>query len=379
MNTGKRPQHPFDLVASEGHSTAERLRALHELLRTVYPFIHRIAIALYDPATDWLKTFASSNEGCAPLTRYEALLAEVPSLRVLADNRRSRVIHDIDTAFEADTAHTEWLRSEGFRSSYTLPIYSQNELAGFLFVDSRAPGVFVPEVTRILDVFGELTAQLYLVKLAAARSLIGAVRIVCRMASIRDTETGMHLERMAKYARLIARQVERDGEPLSDEFVEYVHLFAPLHDIGKVGVPDAILLKPGRLDGDGWTRMQGHVELGVQMVDEITADLGMLTDDAAAIMRNIVGGHHERGDGSGYPLGLAREGIPIEARIVAVADAYDALTSKRVYKEAWSHGRAVEQLHHEAARGKLDPDCVRALLHDPQALVEIRSRFSDPG
>jgi HD-GYP domain-containing protein (c-di-GMP phosphodiesterase class II) len=105
----------------------------------------------------------------------------------------------------------------------------------------------------------------------------------------------------------------------------------------------------------------------------------LLTDDAATIMRNIVGGHHERGDGSGYPLGLARDGIPIEARIVAVADAYDALTSKRVYKQAWSHERAVEQLQREAAREKLDPDCVRALLRDPQALAEIRGRFPDQG
>lgn len=379
MQSSRRPQHPFSLVTVEGRSTAERLRALHDMLLGRYPFIHRIAIALYDPATDGLKTFASSNEGGAPLTRYEARLADVPSLRVLAEGRRTRVVHDIDTAFDDATTHTQWLRNEGFRSSYTIPIYSHAELAGFLFVDSRDPAVFQPEVTRFLDIFGELTAQLYLVKLAAARSLIGAVHIACRMASIRDTETGMHLERMAKYSRLIARQLNHYGVPLSDEFVEYVHLFAPLHDIGKVGVPDRILLQPGRLDRDGWSTMQGHVELGVQMVDEIAAALGMLTDDAATIMRNIVGGHHERGDGSGYPLGLERSAIPIEARIVAVADAYDALTSRRAYKEAWPHERAVEQLRQEAATGQLDPDCVHALLHDPEALAEIRARFPDQG
>jgi HD-GYP domain-containing protein (c-di-GMP phosphodiesterase class II) len=158
-----------------------------------------------------------------------------------------------------------------------------------------------------------------------------------------------------------------------------VHLFAPLHDIGKVGIPDRILLKPGPLTPEELAEMRGHVALGEQMVDRMIDDLGLGQDQAAQIMRNIVAGHHERCDGSGYPRGLQGAQITLEARIVAVADVYDALSVPRSYKPAWLPHDYAAELRRQASVGMLDGDCVEALLGAPAACAEIHARFADPG
>lgn len=353
-----------------------RLHSLHLIIQSRYPLIRRIALALYDPVSDTLKTFASSNDQVEALQRYEAVLKEVPSLMQLKTERRGRVVDDIDAAFSASSAHTDWLRSQRFRSSYTLPIFNRSELAAFLFFDAREPGAFGPDVTAFLDVFADIVAQLYLLRLAAVNTLIGAVDIATGLARIRDVETGRHLERMAAYARLIAKSLPREAG-LSDEQIEYIHLFAPLHDIGKVGIPDSILLKPGKLDAEEWRHMQRHVEIGLNLIEHIVADLGLQGDPAAQVMREVVGGHHERGDGSGYPLGTSMAAIPLVARIVAVADVYDALSTERPYKPAWDDARCLAELQREVEAGRLDAGCVAALTDEAEARLAIRERLAD--
>jgi HD-GYP domain-containing protein (c-di-GMP phosphodiesterase class II) len=181
---------------------------------------------------------------------------------------------------------------------------------------------------------------------------------------------------MARVSRLIA-EVLAPRHGLDDEFVEHILLFAPLHDIGKIGVPDRILLKPGKLDDDERRLMQSHVEKGVEMIDRILGDVGLQGMVDSVLMRNIVQYHHEFLDGSGYPGGLRDEAIPLEARIVTVADIFDALTSVRPYKRAWTLDEACTELERMADAGKLDAECVAVLRTRAPAIAEVLQRYQD--
>jgi HD-GYP domain-containing protein (c-di-GMP phosphodiesterase class II) len=160
-----------------------------------------------------------------------------------------------------------------------------------------------------------------------------AAELARAAACMRDAATGSHLERVNLITRLIATAVA-PHYGLSDTFVEQVSTSARLHDIGKIDIPDAILLKPGRLDDAEMAVMRTHVEKGLEILERVLAAQGVADQEAARVMSNLVATHHERLDGTGYPAGLRGEQIPLEGRIVAVADVFDALTHTRPYRQS---------------------------------------------
>ena len=187
---------------------------------------------------------------------------------------------------------------------------------------------------------------------------------LARAAEFRDPETGAHIQRMAHYSALIARQLEQ-----AEDFCTKILLAAPMHDVGKLGIPDHILMKPGRLTTEEFEQMRRHPLIGYDILkDSSSPVIGM----AAVIALT----HHEKFDGSGYPHGARGEDIPLEGRIVAVADVFDALTSSRPYKPAWSL-EAAEHFLREGRGSHFDPMCVDALLSDWNGVLQIRTRFRD--
>jgi HD-GYP domain-containing protein (c-di-GMP phosphodiesterase class II) len=357
-------------------SLTEHLRTVHGVVSSRYPAIDRVAMATYDASTDALKTFVSSNSDHVLLEHYEAKLSQVPSLASLASARQSRVVDDIDASFSAGSTHTSWLKAREYRSSFTVPIYRGEQLAAFLFFDSKSSNAFDADAASFLEVFANLISQLYLLQLQVVHGMVGTVHLASGLARIRDLETGQHLDRMAAYAQLMARALA-ESHQLSDEFIEYVFLFAPLHDIGKVGIPDKVLLKPGKLDAQEWVIMRSHVDIGLTIIDQMGLDMSLGSTLATTVMRNIVGLHHERGDGSGYPNGLLMDQIPLESRIVAVADVYDALSNRRPYKEVWTEQEIVDELEKEVALGRLDAQCVKALIDARAERAAIHQRLAD--
>ncbi len=200
-----------------------------------------------------------------------------------------------------------------------------------------------------------LVAERQAVELNARNTLIFGL---AKLAESRDSDTGEHLERIAAYCRVLAEQLRVGRPELTDDWIAKLQLASSLHDIGKVGIPDAVLLKAGPLTAQERQVIQRHPEIGAEALDAI---LARDKDDALLRMaRNIAAAHHERWDGAGYPRGLKAEAIPLEARIVSVADVYDALTSKRVYKPGMPHEQAMEII--VKGRGtQFDPAVVDAL------------------
>lgn len=190
------------------------------------------------------------------------------------------------------------------------------------------------------------------------------IQCLGRAAEYRDNETGLHVIRMSHYSRILAV-----AAGFGDRWAEELFHAAPMHDIGKIGTPDAILLKPGRLDPDEMRVMQQHAVMGAEIIGE--HDSGLLQ-----MARTIALAHHEKYDGSGYPQGLAGDAIPVEARIVAIADVFDALTSVRPYKEAWPVERAVALLQAEKGR-HFDPDLVDLFVDRLPAMLDIKDRFAE--
>lgn len=359
-----------------GDALGTRLRQLHEQLLELVPDVDRIACVLYDPQDDLLKIFVDSTRSGEAIKAYEFRLAESDSLSRLASSGSTRVLDDIPSAVQGNSLHSIWLLKEGYRSSLTVPLYDKGAFIGFLFYDSRRPAAFTAAVQRNLSLFSTLINMTISNELNLVRSITTSAQVAREFANLRDFETGGHLERMAHYARLIARDLQ-ESHGLSDEFIEHLYLFAPLHDIGKIGIPDSVLLKPGRLDPEERQLMETHVGKGVEVLEKLIGEFGLEELPDSAVMRNVVAGHHECLDGSGYPLGLKGEAIPLEARIIAVADVLDALTSHRPYKEPWSFEDAVAELERLVATGKFDADCVAAVKRHRGEVMAICDRFQD--
>lgn len=187
---------------------------------------------------------------------------------------------------------------------------------------------------------------------------------LCSAGEFRDEDTGKHIVRIGQLAGTLA---ELSGQ--SPDFCSTITHAAPLHDIGKIGVPDRVLLKPGKLDADEWVVMRNHCTMGAQ----ILAGSGLPLLDMAS---EIALTHHEKWDGSGYPHGLAGEGIPLSGRIVAVCDVFDALLSSRPYKHPWPVPDVLEFLH-GAAGQHLDPDLTKLFLANIDQMLEIRHNLRD--
>jgi putative two-component system response regulator len=200
---------------------------------------------------------------------------------------------------------------------------------------------------------------------------------LAKLAESRDQETGMHLERVQRYSRRLAESLinyQDDNTQVDTDFIRLVYQTSPLHDIGKVGVPDCVLQKPGKLTKEEFDVMKTHTTIGAQTLEAALANYPHAR--FLQVARDIAKSHHERWDGKGYPEGLAGTAIPLAARIVAVADVYDALTSRRVYKEAFSHKVAYDIITSDSGK-HFDPRVVTAFVELEADFLDIRSRFGD--
>ena len=238
---------------------------------------------------------------------------------------------------------------------------SQDETAGFDVggVDYLTKPVSPPVVRA------RVRTHLSLVRMDELRETrLQIVQRLGRAAEYKDNETGMHVIRMSHFSQLLAL-----AAGCSPAWAEDLLNAAPMHDVGKIGIPDAVLRKPGPLDADEWATMRRHPEIGAEIIGEYPSGVLQLA-------REIALAHHEKWDGSGYPRGLAGEAIPVSARIVAIADVFDALTTRRPYKEPWPVQEAMNHIAAQAGK-HFDPALVALFAPLLPQLLEIRARWAE--
>ncbi|MDH5762251.1 MAG: response regulator [Nitrospinota bacterium] len=197
-----------------------------------------------------------------------------------------------------------------------------------------------------------------------ADTRLEVVQRLGRAAEYRDNETGMHVIRMSRYSSILGKALG-----LSEDQCELLLHASPMHDIGKIGIPDSILLKPGKLEAGEWETMKTHAEIGGQILSGSNSDLMQMAETIART-------HHEKWDGSGYPCGLIGDNIPLEGRIVAICDVFDALTSERPYKKEWPVEQAVQELEDNSG-SHFDPVLVRKFVEILPDIIQVKERYRD--
>jgi len=352
-----------------------RFGRVHDQIREYFPFVVHASVALYDPKTDDIKTFLNSPSGNPPLTHYRVKLASASWLDGLRRSRRSRVLDEMGSGVLGEQVHSRRIEAAEYKASYTVPVFDEAEFLGFVFFNADQSHIFTERVTRKLDLFVRIISLMVENALRSVAILGGGLHLLREISRFRDDETNSHLSRMSYYSELIARQLAAEiGR--GDDWVEYVRLFAPLHDIGKIATPDAILFKRGKLTEAEFELMKEHAGKGaailVSLIDSLSLERVPYIDSLLHIARH----HHERWDGMGYPENLSGAHIPPEARIVKVADVFDALTSRRCYKEAWPLEEAAGYLR-ERVGTQFDPRCVEILLERRDEIIGIMKRFTD--
>jgi HD-GYP domain-containing protein (c-di-GMP phosphodiesterase class II) len=288
-------------------------------------------------------------------------------------------VDDLD-AFPGDKSAeslSAGLAHDGKRSALFVPLKQSGGGEAVLVFAASQADAYTPQHVEFLTNLAAQIAQILEKTIVMEGLIVAAVEGLAKLAESRDPETGDHLVRMSLYSAILAEELGRDSayrDRITPAYVRDVFRFAPMHDIGKVGIRDDILLKPGRLDADQRKEMERHPVIGGQVLRRSEEQMNALGHSIFRVGIEIAEGHHEKFDGSGYPGALKGDAIPLSARIIAVADVLDALTSKRPYKEAWTMEKALETINKDAGK-HFDPAVVGALHRALPRVMEVYERL----
>ncbi|MDP1699277.1 MAG: HD domain-containing protein [Xanthomonadaceae bacterium] len=345
---------------------------LHATAREV-----RDALGAFLPA-DWLGLYDNDPDSRSVQLREQ--FPELPGhgfdMAEQADLKSNKRFAVYEASFALPDVATA-LSAQGFQTVLVLSLPSESGPGFTLVLAARSANAFSHDAQALLGNLAPVIAHGFEKSALSEQLLLAAVNGLSKLAESRDPETGNHLIRMSHYAHAIARQfIDKtdSSEVLPPGFARDVLRFASMHDIGKVGVPDSILLKPGHLSDAERTEMRMHPLIGGSVLRACAGQLPESSRDLFKIAIDIAEGHHEWFDGGGYPAGTRGRDIPLAARIVAVADVFDALTSKRPYKEAWSLQRGLDYLREQSGK-HFDPAVIAAFERAMPQINEVYERY----
>jgi len=265
---------------------------------------------------------------------------------------------------------------EGIKSNMVIPLVLENKAFGILFFSSFEKDNYDKKSLRIGENIAHAIAAIIDQAYLAKTMLNNMTLTFANLVEQKDSDTGNHINRMTKYSRIIAEGLlnhEKDNYRVNSSFIHDIELYAPLHDIGKVGIPDNILNKPGKFEAEEWLIMKTHTNIGASILTNLKDSLQIFGKQFYQMAIDITAHHHEKWDGTGYPYGLNKEEIPLAARIVAIADVFDALASRRPYKEPKSFDECVDIIK-KGSGTHFDPELVHIFI---ESLIKIKNTYDE--
>lgn len=362
----------MDLIGSINHSQSFRdiLQFVYDKFNRYLPFDY-IGIALFrhDDPEVLEAQFGISDGTFSGLPRRMLGLKANVNDTTLGDLLRdkdveTRVINDLERHGKERplTTYNRVLLEEGIRSSLTLSLHNQERVLGFLFFSSRRMNAYEQKHTEFLSTVSDALSIAVEKSLFLDELLYSSVLALAKLAEAKDEDTAVHLDRIQRYTTLLCQCLIEEGvyaDELTDEYLRDIIRFSPMHDIGKVGIRDSVLLKPGKLTPEEFEHMKTHTTFGSNVLREAENNILKAGRSLFGVGIEIADGHHEKWNGSGYPQGRTGPKIPLSARIVALVDVFDALTSRRPYKEPYAFEQTVDILQ-EGHGSHFDPlvaDC----------------------
>jgi len=366
----------LNYVANTEQELSSTFTQIFKLSKETYQNLSRFSVTLVDD--DQLANFfvLDSLEGSATNDLYKKVISLRSSLTCVVTEQNVRVVSDLKRLNQND--RTVKLLQTGHRSSYTSPLIYDGKTIGVLFINADTESYFdCQKLQRDCAFISQVVNGLILKHCERQHHLRSALAIALNIGHARDPETKEHLIRMGKYSELLARLLA-DTHPIDNRFIHLIAHYAPFHDIGKYKIPDDVLFSDKRFSSDDRKIMSKHTIYGVEIIDEVLCyiDKDWVTGSDIGLLKNIIRHHHERYDGSGSPDNLSGTNIPLESRIVTLADVFDALLSKRAYKEAWSMEGVIAYIKENSGL-LFDPECVDLLLDNLDQFVAIRDKNRD--
>jgi response regulator RpfG family c-di-GMP phosphodiesterase len=353
---------------------------IDELFKSMKDLIKcdRIGVALFNKATgDMVQRYTVSNYPNIILDKGYSEPLHDTTLEITYLTRQPRVLNNLEIYFEnkPESATTKMLLEEGIRSNITLPIVVNEICLGFVFFSSKEINAYNLDDSNFFNIASNHIAMAISKTVLVENLIIASVQGLAEMAERRDKETGQHMNRIAEYCTVLGKQLIKNKHPnIDQDFLEQIYLTSPLHDVGKVMVPDAILRKPMKLTSEEFEIIKQHSPDGKDILQSIASRIDHPGINFFDMAMKIAGGHHEKYDGTGYPKGLSGKDIPICARIVAVADVFDALMSKRYYKDQIPFEETVNILNNGSG-SHFDPVLIDAFNQCKESFMKIWERM----
>ncbi|WHH60246.1 HD domain-containing phosphohydrolase [Petroclostridium sp. X23] len=340
----------------------------------------RIGMAIVDEKEGRIRAeIARSREKRIHLSNGYSLPLVHTSLGKVIESGNPRIINDLE-GYLKEHPHSESTRlivTEGMRASLTLPLKMNDKVVGVLFFSSSKKNAYNDSHITFLKHIASHLSVGFEKSILVGDLVLAAITAIVKLAESRDNDTGKHIDRVRNYSVLIARRLSKNpkyADVITENFVREIYNFSSLHDIGKVGIQDNILLKPGKLTEEEFEIMKTHTLIGGEVLKK--AQESLKDNNFYAVGLDIILYHHEKYNGEGYPYGLSGEDIPLAARIAAVADVFDALTSKRPYKDPFSIKQSMQIIYEEKGKS-FDPDVVDAFLECEKEIIKVYNSFHD--